>query len=410
MFRPYRDLAATPHLLALMLWSLAARLHVPANAIAVTFLVAGWTHSYGWAGVVVAALVVGISVSGPLRGRAADRGDGVRALVVNAGFRTAAMFALAVLPGSWWPVAPVLAFGAGLVTPPVNQIARTLWSQAADERTREAAFAVEATLQELLFVIGPVLAASAVALVNARAAMVLCGLLVFFGTLGFALRLRRSGYRPGSTSVVSGRRAAGSVLRQPGLLPLLGVGVLLVAGVSAVDLALVAWARALGHPELAGGLSGVWAAGSVLGGLNVGGLARRPSIAFRTLLTGAGVAVLVPLLPPVGSATPWLVGAVLLVGGLAIAPTVAAVNSRLGAIAPADQRGEVFGWWASATTAGVALASPVAGWTLDHAGVSASVAVSAALVLGAAVLAMCTGSDRGRDETRARDDRENVAA
>ncbi|MGH3995217.1 MAG: MFS transporter, partial [Pseudonocardiaceae bacterium] len=164
----YRELFAIPHLPGLMFWALAGRLHLTCTSLAITFLVAGWTGSYTLAGVVAGALTVCQSVAGPWRGRSADRGHGVRLVVLTSLGYAAGLAGLAALP-AWvpptgWPLAVALAAVTGLALPPVNQIARASWSRLAPTELRDSVYTVDATLQELLFVAGPMAVAATVAL------------------------------------------------------------------------------------------------------------------------------------------------------------------------------------------------------------------------------------------------------
>jgi MFS family permease len=175
----------------------------------------------------------------------------------------------------------------------------------------------------------------------------------------------------------------------------------LIGAVLSVDMVVVAWARNQGMPQLAGVLGAVWATGSAVGGLVAGGLAGAPKLALRTAGLAGGLALLVPVLPPVlDPSSPWLVGAVLMVGGAAIAPTLAACNSRLGVLAPEYRRAEVAGWVAAAATAGSSMALPAAGALLDQVGPAASAAGAALLAAIAALLAlrvpakMATGAEQ----------------
>lgn len=101
-----------------------------------------------------------------------------------------------------------------------------------------------------------------------------------------------------------------------------------------------------------------------------------------------GVAPLVLVLPPVlDPSSVWLIGLVLGVGGMAIAPAIAANNQRVNGLAPDDRKAEAFGWMGTFTTAGSALSLPLAGTLLDHVGPAAAAGASAALALFGALLA-----------------------
>ncbi|MGA8117062.1 MAG: MFS transporter, partial [Actinocatenispora sp.] len=397
MFAPYRRILATRHLAGLLAWSLVGRLHFTGTALGLTFLVAGWTGSYTIAGVVTAALTIGMAIGGPLRGRSIDRRPAPRVLMTGGIVYAVGVTVIAVLPAWAWPAAPVLALVSGIMSPPVGSVARVTWSHVPDHTAREATYAAESTLTEVLFVVGPMIAAMLVSMVSARAAVLACAVMALVGSLGFALALRRAGSlhdtdrNPAEAlgvagDGVTGRR--GSLLRSPGLVALLVMSLLVIGALSAVDLVLVAWARDRGTPGLAGVLSAVWAIGSATGGLVLGSRVGRQRLAVRAAGTAVGLALLVPVLPPITAhPAPWLVCLVLAVGGSAIAPMFATSNSRLAAVAPPERRGEAFGWFATASTMGGALSAPLVGAILDHAGPAQAAALAALLAVGAAMVA-----------------------
>lgn len=387
VLQPYRTLIAVPHAPNLMLFALLGRLHTPAVPLVLTFLIADWTGSYAISGLVVAVLTLAHSVAGPLRGRAADRGSApVLLLITGAGYAVGASalvcFVVLAEPSRWWVLLP-LGLMTGLCTPPVSQLGRAVWPRIAAEQQVAAAYAVEATLQELLFVLGPLLAASAVALWGPVVAMLGCAACSAVGPASFAWALHRA--RVGAAPP----RPTGGESNLPvsaGFPALLAFAALLVGGLTVVDLLIVGWARDRGEPALAGLLAAVWAVGSLAGGLLAGGLPGRPQLLRRAVLAALGVCALVPVLPPVADVPVVVAGAVLFVGGAAIAPTLAAANGRVAELAPAHARSEAFGWFAAATTAGGALASPVAGGLLDASGPAAAAAAAAGALLAGVLL------------------------
>jgi MFS family permease len=390
VLRPYRELAAIPHLLSVLLWSMVGRIHLPGTPVAVSFLVAGWTGSYAVAGVVGGALTLGMGVAGPLRGRAADRSPAGRLLLVTSsgyGVGIAVLGLLpAFLPGSAWPVAVLVGFVTGLSMPPVTSLSRASFPRLATGAAQSAVFTVEASAQEVMYVVGPALAATVVAVWNAQVALWLCGALAVLGALGFGGALRRAGLdRPVAREVGRGGRM---LLRDGSLTLALASAFCLVAALVSIDMVIIAWARDLGRPAMAGVLTAVWGVGSVLGGLIAGGFAGQPRFARRMLLLALGIAPLVLVLPPVlEPSSVWLVGLVLVVGGTAIAPAIAANNQRISGLAPEDRKAEAFGWMGTFTTAGSALALPLAGSLLDHSGPAAAAGASTVAALLGALLA-----------------------
>ncbi|MEU5691218.1 MFS transporter [Actinosynnema sp. NPDC020468] len=388
VLRPYRELAGIPHLPSTLLWSLIGRAHLPATPLAVSFLVVGWTGSYVSAGVVGGAITLGMGVASPLRGRAADRSPASRLLLVTSASYAAGVGLLGLLPSvvphGWWPVAVLVGFFTGVSTPPVTALSRASYPRLATGAAQHAVYTVEASMQEVMYVVGPSLAAVVVAVANAQVALWLCGASAVLGALGFLAALRRAGLdRP-----VPGERTGGRTLVSDGSLLLsFATAGCVVAALVAVDLVIIAWARAAGSPAAAAVLTAVWGVGSVVGGLVVGGFAGAPRFPRRMVLLALGFVALVPVLPPVGGAPGWVVAAVLGVGGLAIAPAIAANNTRISELAPEGRKAEAFGWMGTFTTAGPALYLPFAGWLLDHLGPAATAGASGVVALVGAVLA-----------------------
>jgi predicted MFS family arabinose efflux permease len=403
VLRALRQIATVPHLRSLLIWSLLGRMHQAGTPLALSFLIAGWTGSYALAGVVGGALTLGLGVAGPLRGRAADRTPASRLLVITAGCGGTGIATLSLLPTllprGTWPVV-VAAFLTGLAMPPVTQISRATYPRMTEGEARKAVFTVEASLQELLYLVGPALAAMTVALVDARAATWLCGALAVLGALGFLFALRRSGMdQPlprSQTETGHGRQTA--LLANRALLLCLAVATCIVISLAAIDMVVVAWARNTGRPALAGVLTAVWGVGSVTGGLVASGLFASAGFAARMAFMTAGVAALVTALPPVmNPASPWLIGAVLVLGGLAIVPVIATGNVLIGELAPEGRTVEAFGWMTAGDDGGRRAGAPSRGLVARPRRPRAAAAGAAALV---AVLGtvLATGVNHGESE------------
>ncbi|MGH3916764.1 MAG: MFS transporter [Pseudonocardiaceae bacterium] len=397
----YRAVFAIPHLPGLLGWALAGRLHMTGTSLAITFLIVSWTGSYTRAGVVVGALTVCQSVAAPWWGRSADRGHGVGLVVATSLSCAVGLVVLATLPtllsAARWPVAVGVAAVTGLAMPPVNQIARAGWARLAPPALRDSVYTVDATLQELLFVLGPLAVAATIALAGPAPGTLLLAGFVLVGGLGFAVMLRRAGLGgPAPETPPPGSVRRRSVLAESGLAVLVIAMGLMVGGLIATDLVIIAWARDRGEPFLAGVLAAVWATGSVLGGLVAGArsAAGSPRLALRLGAMFVGMATLVPVLAVSGS--PVLLGVVLFLGGTAIAPALGAVHGAVAQRAPQHRHAEAFGWQSTASMAGAALAAPAVGICLDRFGPAAGAAV-AAVALAIAVAVIITARVARRD-------------
>ncbi|MGW8435868.1 MFS transporter [Nocardiopsis sp. NPDC055879] len=418
MLANYRRLFAVPHVMSLLLWSLIARFYTPGLMIAVTFLVQGWTGSYTLAGLVAGAFTLGMALVGPLRGRMADRGGGDRLVLVCGVVFTVGLTTMALLPASLWWLSMPLALGTGLFGTPANQIVRALWPRLTHGPERQAIYAAEATTQELLFVFSPILTAAVVAMAGPRYALLMLGLLGLAGSVGFAWALRRAGVTgPASvghgTSAEAGTDEAAaprevrrrSLLVSPALCLIFVTCLLIVSGVVGMDLVIVAWANELNAPRYVMVLASVWALGSLVGGAVAGGLKGVPRLPLRAFGAAAGIAILVPFVPPITHLpTPLLITPLLFVSGLALAPTLAAVMGRLGDTAPSHRRAEAFGWMATAMSTGGAVAGPLTGALVDSKGIAGGVLGAVGLVTLAAVLTLFLRHPSTREEAPPREE------
>ena len=174
----YRGLFAQPVLRRLGVADACARL--PQGMVSLTLLLVAAQHaSMTVAGLVVAGYTLGQAVTGPARGRLADRRGLVPvAAVCAAGYA----LALAALLAGALAAAPAgvligTATAAGLVNPPLSPGLRSLWSAHTPARLTPTAFALDAAVFDLAYITGPVLASGlATGLAPAAAVAVLLAL------------------------------------------------------------------------------------------------------------------------------------------------------------------------------------------------------------------------------------------
>jgi MFS family permease len=257
---PYRRLLGEPALRGLAVADVCARL--PQGMVAITLLLVAATHaSMTTAGLVVAGYTLGQAVTGPLRGRLADRYGLERVCAAcGCGYAVALLGLLAgSLAGSpaWLLVAAAAA--AGLIVPPLSPGMRSLWSAQAPRALRQTAFALDAAVFDLAYLTGPVVA-SALAVGVAPAAAV--GLLLALTGAAIVLIGRRPAAAEGGLAAPA-RRGGPGPLHSPALRRLLITGGLLNAALSATEVALTGYARQ--HHAL-------WASGPLLAGVSAGSI------------------------------------------------------------------------------------------------------------------------------------------
>ena len=195
----YRALFHVPHVRRLVLSGLLARLPMGMVGLALLLLVRENGGSYAAAGAVSGAYFVATAVGAPIAGRLVDRRGQTRILLPRAVIFPALLSgvcALALLDAPLAAIA-VCAAAAGALMPPVGASLRALWPRMfADAELRAAAYALEASLQEITFIVGPLL----VALLTAAVSPVLAlGVAAVVGGIGTTLiALARAGARVAS--------------------------------------------------------------------------------------------------------------------------------------------------------------------------------------------------------------------
>ncbi len=154
------------------------------------------------------------------------------------------------------------------------------------------------------------------------------------------------------------------------------------AGFNVAMVGLAERAKQDGATDLTGLLIGVWGVGSVFGGWWVASGRRTPGVGVLGVAVAAGIAVL--------AGVPGLVllGVVLAVGGLPVAPFMSGVNALTGQVAPAPARARVFATMLAASTVLSSAGSAVGAALAEHVSPSAAFGLSGVLVLVATGLAV----------------------
>jgi MFS family permease len=382
--RAYLSVWRLPSAPVLLVAGFAGRLPSAMVPLALLLMVQQQTGSYAVAGLASAVHGIAMAAMAPVLGRLADRRTPRPVLLAQVAAYPLLLTLLvaAVLGGAPTPLVVAAAAAAGAGTPLVSGTVRALWSRV-DPRVRSTAFALDATGTELVFVAGPTVVAALAVLVGPAWAVGVAGALAVGGALGIATSRAMRGWVPAPAAE---RTSPLATVLSPGMPRVLVSGSALMLGFGALEVAIPAFADAAGSPGMSGVLLALWSLGSVAGGLWFG--ARVVSVSlprqYRWLLLG----VTIGLAPLTAASDPWVLGALLFLGGTAIAPTLTVQNSLVGALAPAHATTEAFTWLSTIATGASAVGAALGGGLIESsAGVSGSLVLA---VVGAALAVTAT--------------------
>ncbi len=379
----YGALFRVPHVRRLVLSGMLARLPAGMIGLALLLLVRENGGSYAAAGAVSGVYFVATAVGAPIAGRLVDRRGQARILLSRAVIFPVLLLAVCLLALVEAPLAVVgaAAAAAGGLMPPVGASLRALWPRMfADAELRAAAYALEASLQEITFIVGPLLVALLTAAVSPVLALGAAAAVGGVGTLALALAEPVRAWRPEEDRQASSVLGA---LESRGVLTLIGLSAFLGVGFGGTEVGFPAFAEDHGGAELGSIPLSLFAAGSLVGGFVAGARVTLPPL--RLLRISAVLLALGLALPLLG----WSLASMAVlafIAGLAIAPVVMSAYGLVDAVAVRGTAAEAFSWITTAVFAGFSAGMALGGTLIDAYGAKASFALAVAATSCGAVL------------------------
>lgn len=346
-----------------------------------------WTS----AGIMSAVYVISAAVVTPLYAKLFDTFGQKRVGLIVAPVQFAALLTFAVAAYMRAPLALLfgLAVVVGLSMYSVGAVVRTRWAWVLRDKPEaylNTAYALESAVDELIFIIGPIVAASIATSfppVSTVIPFILFGGISFIGSLIFynlksstppAVKTVRNvdvnNVEPASAHMSAVLRDR-NILFYPGVLMLTIAIVLFNSTFSAFDVTMTAVMKSVGLYHYTGFMLATIAIGSLIGALIFGSRSHTHNpwmrmIGFMILLA-AGIS-------GVAFSVQWLFVAALwgVFAGLFVAPTYASANMIVREIAPANKLTEGLSWVSTGGTVGASLGSAVSGIFLDNLGNNAT--------------------------------------
>lgn len=369
MLTTYRRVLALPGALAFSASGLVARLPISMVSLGIVLLVSTRTGSYSLAGTVSAAFVLANAVFAVIQGRLADRLGQRRLLPAGVLlFSVALALMMAAVEWRWGAVAATgLAALAGAAQPQVGSMVRARWSYVVPERSMiQTAFALEAVVDEAVFMVGPTVVTLLATAVHPLAGLTAALLAGLAGSA--ALVVQRRTEPPPHPRHPDRRVRPRLPWRTLGPLAVAAAAVGALFG--STEVATVAFSEDLGAKAVSGPLLAVWALGSLLSGVVTGAVGWR--LANPVRFRRGTVALALSMLP-----LPFVTGfavlaAVMFVAGFAISPTLIALTAWVEEAVPQARLTEGMAIVHTGMAGGIAPGAIVAGTVIDHVGAGAS--------------------------------------
>jgi MFS family permease len=377
-----------------LLGATIGRLPFAAGALAMVLLVQGATGSFAEAGLVNACYSLGAAIGLPAQGRIVDRVGQTSVISAATVVNSLALVALVALAEGDAAVGQMAAAAAiaGITVPPLGTCIRTLWSELVpDYALRQSAFALDAVTVEVAFIAGPLLVALVIGLASPAAGMLTNVGLSGLGSAVFAASRASREWRGEAHDL-----GIAGPLRSVGVLILMSTSLGIGVAVAAIELGMTALATEHDARALAGALIAAQAAGSLVGGLGYGSRSWGPDAGRRLMLFALIMAL--TTLPLLFASSLPSAFVLMLISGVALAPTVSVLYTLLDSVAPRGTGTEATGWVLTAFVVGVSAGTGLAGAAVAASGPHAGIAVG---VAGAVLTISAAWLGRERLEGRA---------
>lgn len=369
----YTEVLRRPAVIRVVSSQLLARFPFGMMTLVFVLHIQGISGSYALAGLAVGLETLGVALAGPILGRWMTTFGVRRMLLISASISTLTILSIGLLPlEPHWLVA--LCLLVGLSSPPIQSAVRTIYPMLVEKRQMGTLYALDASLQEIIWVIGPVAAAFIAATTNTTAGVVTMAVIQITGAIWFCSNPEIS-----KISLPKPSRRLGGVLRQKIVVANAVIGGLLVGSFSGVEVGTVA----LFDRSTAGFVIAALSLGSLLGGFALGHRSKT-RYALARFLTVVTVGYTMVFFAPTNAY--WLAAAWFL-AGLCVAPALGLLGAIIGASVKSQDAPEAYGWVSSGQTAGYAAAASVTGFVIDAINPVASLAVAGICAGAASVVA-----------------------
>ena len=360
MSNPYKAIFIAPGAKGFATAAFVARLPVAMAPIGIVTMLSQNRGEYWLAGAVAATFALANAIAAPQISRLVDRLGQYRLLVPTTALSVVAFTLLMIAAHQRWPSWTLFVtalFAASM--PSISAMVRARWTELFRDRPElSTAFAFESAADELVYIAGASLSVGLSVALFAEAGVLASTVLLGLGTTAFVMQrgteppLRRS----------ERASASSAILLRP--VQLITLAMVFVGAIFATaEVSIVALTRELGNPDAASFVIGVYASGSFIVGVIIGGLKLRAAL-HRQLFVAIG-ALLMTTVPLLLADTVPLLALTIFLSGIAVSPTFITAFGLVEQRVPPAVLTEGVTWVGTGIGIGMALGAFLSGWVVD---------------------------------------------
>ncbi|OUB83694.1 MFS transporter [Bacillus wiedmannii] len=371
MFNSYREIFSTPGTKGFSLAGFIARMSISMMGIGIVTMLSQLRGDYWLAGAVAATFTLSSALLAPHISRMADQLGQSRILLPTAGisiFFTILLLLCTKYEAPYWTLF-LSALCAGCM-PNMSAMVRARWTKLyRGSHKLHTAFSFESVVDEICFIIGPVLSVSLSVMFFPEAGPLLSSVFLTIGVCLFTMQ--KSTEPPVHPHDITNK---GTVFKIGSLrvlvLTLIAIGTIF----GTIDVVSVAFAEQQGNTVAASFVLSVYAIGSCLAGLIFGTL-KLNTPPYNQFLIAVTLSMITMLPLVLVSTITWLV-VIVFFAGLSVAPTMIITMGLVEKIVPESKITEGMTWAITGLGIGVSLGSAVAGLVIDNFGARAGFSVA----------------------------------
>ncbi|EEH64356.1 transporter, major facilitator family protein [Gleimia coleocanis DSM 15436] len=365
MLKNYSEILSIPGAWQFSVAGLIARFPMSIVGISQILMITALYDSYTLAGQVSASSIIAYAIFAPFLAKLVDRYGQAKvmgpALTICVSSLGALIFSALMHANPLWLY--LFTSLAGASSGSLGALVRSRWTQVVQTPAQmHTAYAMESTIDEFVFVVGPVLATVLTTGVSPIAGLALAISFIVIGGSWFLSQ--KATEPPVSADHVEGPQP--QVIMQPVIIALGAVYMCAGALFGSIDVSVVAFAEELGNVSTSGVLLGIFAGGSMVAGLLYGSRSWR--FPLWKLFVGGVLALAVGATLITLATSNLTMGLIMFITGFSISPTMINVNTMVQRTVSERQLTEGLTWMSTFMNIGVSLGAALAGRFVDAVG------------------------------------------